>query len=356
MGNWQLFLVVLGGQQNAYGCKRERMAYITSAERRREDMQTTPVNAVFEGGGVKGIALTGAVRAAEQSGIVFNRMAGTSSGSIIAALIAAGYTATEMKEILEMTPFRSLMKRNRIFNTKIIGPAARLFLCKGLYSGDAIEKWMDELLGAKGIKYFGDLPPSKLRIVASDITNGRLLVLPQDISEYSIAPERLSISRAIRMSTSIPYFFDPVVLHHPLRERKKNHAIRSSYIVDGGLLSNFPMWLFEDDLQTGAPVPVLGFQTVGRIDAQPHPIVGPITMLQAIFDTMLSAHDERYISKHNLIRTIKIPSLGVSTTQFDLTPQMSKDLYASGLHAGEKFFHSWNCKQGTMKVSLLSRG
>jgi NTE family protein len=231
-----------------------------------------------------------------------------------------------------------------------------LLLRKGLYSGDALEQWIDGLLGAKGIKNFADLPDGKLRIVASDITNGRLLVLPNDISQYGIVPGELPVSRAIRMSTSIPYFFDPVILKQPIKNRKKNDVkTKSSYIVDGGLLSNFPLWLFEDDVQAGTPIPVIGFQMVGRTEAQPHSIVGPITMFQAMFDTMLSAHDERYIEKHNQIRTIKIPSLGVSSTQFNLSPQLSNELYESGLSAGEKFFQSWDRKQGKLKVSVSTR-
>lgn len=319
-------------------------------------MQTTPVNAVFEGGGVKGISLAGAVRAAELCGVVFNRVAGTSSGSIVAALLAAGYTATEMAEIIEKTPFRSLLKRNPIFNIKLIGSAIRLIMYKGLYSGDALEQWVNELLYAKKIQTFGDLPPGKLRIIASDITNGKLLVLPDDISNYGIVPEQLSVARAIRMSSSIPYFFDPVVLRQPSKERKRKPLkAKFSYVVDGGLLSNFPLWLFDDDVHMDTSIPVLGFQTVGRTEAQPHQIVGPITMFQAMFDTMLNAHDERYIEKHNLIRTIKIPTLGVSATKFDITPQMSLDLYASGLRAGEKFFQSWNRKAAIVRVSITSR-
>ncbi|TFE30118.1 patatin [Cohnella luojiensis] len=331
------------------GCER-------TAGRRRYPLQTTFVNAVFEGGGVKGISLTGAVRAAEVCGVVFHRVAGTSSGSIVAALLAAGYTATDMKEIIEMMPFQSLLKRNPIFNMKFIGPAARLLLRKGLYSGDALEQWIEELLKAKGIRTFGDMPNDKLRIIASDITNGRLLVLPQDISHYGIRPSELSVARAIRMSTSIPYFFDPVILRQPLKERKK-HAVKSkfSYVVDGGLLSNFPLWLFEDDVMAGTPIPVIGFQMVGRSEAHPHSITGPITMFQAMFDTMLSAHDERYIEKHNRIRTIKIPALGVGTTQFNVSPQMSKDLYLSGYEAGETFFRSWDRKLGKLKVSITKR-
>ncbi|RKP57187.1 patatin [Cohnella endophytica] len=316
-------------------------------------MQTTPVNAVFEGGGVKGISLTGAVKAAEQCGVVFNRVAGTSSGSIVAALIAAGYTATEMKEIIERTPFRSLLKRNAVFNAKFIGPALRLLIRKGLYSGDAVEEWMERLLAAKGIRFFADLPTGKLRIIASDITNGRLLVLPQDIALYGVAPEQLTVARAIRMSTSIPYFFDPVIMRQPNKERKKMKVnTKFSYVVDGGLLSNFPLWLFENDELEGARIPVIGFQMVGRSETNPRRISGPITMFQAMFETMLSAHDERYIEEHNLIRTIKIPTLGVSSTQFQLTPQLSKSLYESGLAAGEKFFRSWDRKLGTLKVNV----
>jgi NTE family protein len=200
------------------------------------------------------------------------------------------------------------------------------------------------------------LPDGKLRIVASDITNGRLLVLPQDIAHYGIAPESLSVAKAVRMSTSIPYFFDPVVLKQPDKERKKQKfRNKFSYVVDGGLLSNFPLWLFEDDASAGQPIPVIGFQMVGRSDTQPHPIAGPVTMFQAMFETMLSAHDERYIEKHNAIRTIKIPTLGVSSTQFNLTPRKSAELYQSGIAAGEKFFQSWDRKLGILRVSITKR-
>jgi NTE family protein len=325
-------------------------------------MRRTTVNAVFEGGGVKGIALVGAIHAAETCGVDFDRVAGTSSGSIVASLIAAGYSATEIKGIIEQTPFSTLLKRNPIFNVSLIGPAVRLWLRKGLYSGDGIQVWIDNLLAARGIKYFSDLPPGKIRIVVSDITNGKLVVLPDDIANYGEDPAKLSIARAVRMSTSIPYFFDPVVLKQSFKERKgKPIKTRASYMVDGGLLSNFPLWLFEDEGLAGMAIPVIGFQIVGRPEASSHRIIGPITMFQAMFETMLSAHDERFIQRHNEIRTIKIPALGVNTTQFNLSPQLSKDLYESGLTAGEKFFHSWNRltgtigstgSAGTMKVSI----
>ncbi|RUS48047.1 patatin-like phospholipase family protein [Cohnella sp. AR92] len=313
------------------------------------------VNGVFEGGGVKGISLVGAVRAAERNDVQFNKVAGTSSGSIVAALLATGYTASEMKFIIESTPFARFMRRAPLFNLKFIGPAIRLFLKKGLYSGEALETWVRNLLAAKGVRTFADLPLGKLRITASDITNGRLLVLPDDIVDYGIDPLSLEVAKAVRMSVSIPYFFDPVLIPMPFptsrgrRHRKLAEAIRSSYIVDGGVLSNFPLWIFDSD-QEGQeePVPVIGFQMVGRNDMKAHRIVGPITMFQAMFETMLSAHDERYIEQNNRVRTIKIPTLGVRTTDFNLTNEKSESLYQSGMEAGEKFFRNWDRKTGRL--------
>ncbi|MET3543881.1 NTE family protein [Paenibacillus favisporus] len=302
------------------------------------------VNAVFEGGGVKGISLAGAVKAAEQAGVVFNRVAGTSSGSIVAALLAAGFSADEMSEIVKTTPFESFLHRAPIFNTKVIGPAARLFLKKGLYSGEALEVWIHHILAAKGVKTFADIPQGKLMIIASDITNGRILVLPEDLGKLGANPSRFAVSKAIRMSTSIPYFFDPVMLRMTGEAaRGKSFVDQFVYIVDGGLLSNFPLWLFDDAAEGAGqkPVPTIGFQMVGRTTNKPHLIRGPISMLQAMFETMLSAHDERYIEQENRFRTIKIPTLGVGTTQFHITPEESQQLYESGIQAGKKFFAGW---------------
>lgn len=307
------------------------------------------INAVFEGGGVKGISLVGAVRSAEQKGVQFHRVAGTSSGSIVASLIAAGYNAEEMKKIIQQTPFSSFMQRSPIFNIGLIGPAVRLLLKKGLYSGEALENWIRQILEAKGVRTFGDLEPGQLRIIASDISNGKLLVLPHDISNYGIDPNKFEVAKAIRMSTSIPYFFDPVMIRENHAGEVGKGAVKPFskqfvYIVDGGLLSNFPLWLFDREPRTskGKMIPTVGFQMVGRGENQPHPVRGPITMLQAIFETMMSAHDERYIEEHNRFRTIKIPTLGVSTTQFDISPDMAMKLYDSGFVAASRFFDRWS--------------
>ena len=300
------------------------------------------VNAVFEGGGVKGICLAGAIQAAEQNGCQFNRIAGTSSGAIVASLLAAQYTAAEIREIVAQTNYSAFLKRARIFNTKIVGPAARVLIKKGLYSGEALEGWIKELLRKKGIHTFADLPQGKLSIIASDITNGKILVLPDDVYKLGIDPMKLSVAKAVRMSTSIPYFFDPVILRlNGEAARGKKFADQFIYVVDGALLSNFPLWLFDQERPDAIDPPTIGFQMVGKAAGKPHIIRGPVSMLQAMVETMLTAHDQRHISQDIIDRTIKIPSLGVSATQFEISPEDTLRLYESGYKAGMKFFNNW---------------
>ena len=65
-------------------------------------------------------------------------------------------------------------------------------------------------------------------------------------------------------------------------------------------------------------------------------------MLEALFSTMLSAHDERYIEQKNRFRTVKIPTLGVSNTQFTISKELSMSLYESGFLAAKAYFKSWS--------------
>lgn len=304
------------------------------------------INAVFEGGGMKAIGLAGAVTETQRRGYEFYHVAGTSSGSIIAAMLAAGYKGEEMRSIIEATPFSSFLKKTWIHQIQWIGPAVRVFVKKGLYSGEALENWVHQVLAAKGLRTFGDLKPNQLRIVASDISQGKLMVLPDDLPQYGLDPRRFPISKAIRMSTSIPYFFDPVMLRRSQPGAKKGEPFQKqfTYVVDGGILSNFPLWLFDQEREKADEkgIPAIGYQLVGRTDREPHNIGGPISMFQALFSTMMDAHDERYIEDYNRFRTVKIPTVGVKVTQFDISKEKSKELFDSGVKAASKYFDKWS--------------
>lgn len=292
------------------------------------------INAVFEGGGVKGIGLVGAIKAAEEAGMQFAKVAGTSSGSIIAAFLAAGYTADQLELMIRQAPYRDFVKSSSITAIPFIDHSIRLVFRLGLHSGQALEQWVEQKLAAKGISTFHDLPENKLRVLASNITNGKMMVIPEDLPDYGLHPGKMKIATAVRMSCSIPIYFQPAIL--------KRSKKRRDLIVDGGLLSNFPLWIFdEEDRESIHRTPTVGFQFVGK-HRNGHVIHGPISLIKALITTMLDAHDERYINKVNHFRTIKVPTLGVSATEFNLSKEKSQMLFASGLTAGRTFFNSFN--------------
>ncbi|MBM4447544.1 MAG: patatin-like phospholipase family protein [Chloroflexi bacterium] len=304
-------------------------------------------NAVFEGGGVKGIGLVGAVAVAEERGYQWVNVAGTSAGAIVAALLAAGYSAAEIRGILADLDYREFKDASVLDRVPLVGQLVSLTFEKGIYEGKFFEDWIRELLLKKNVETFGDLILDeykrnkqfrfKLRVIASDISRGRLLVLPQDIAKYGVRPEDLNVAAAIRMSMSIPFFYEAV----SLKNMKTNQV---SYIVDGGILSNFPVWLFDPD--KGIPErPTFGFKLVEPEEGTPHRVKGPISLLTALFSTMMEAHDARYIEDKNFIRTIPIPTLGIKTTEFNIPRKKSEALYQSGRQAAKKFFDTWNFAQ-----------
>ena len=103
-------------------------------------------DAVFEGGGVKGIGLVGAVAVAEERGYQWQNVAGTSAGAIVAALLAAGYTAAEMKEIMEKLDYKDFRDTGLLDKVPLVGKIASLIFEKGIYEGKWFENWMRGLL------------------------------------------------------------------------------------------------------------------------------------------------------------------------------------------------------------------
>ena len=115
------------------------------------------VDLVFEGGGVKGIALAGAFSVLEEQGFRTQNVAGTSAGAVVGSLVAAGYSAKELYDILQETPFSSFQDEG--WEDRIIGLGMPLSILKdhGIYEGKFFHGWLRERLAEKGISRFGDL-------------------------------------------------------------------------------------------------------------------------------------------------------------------------------------------------------
>src|SRR5512146_1705244 len=99
------------------------------------------IDAVCEGGGVKGIGLVGAVAVIEENGYTFENVAGTSAGAIVASLVAAGYKAPELKQILEQQDFRQFMDKDWEDKIPVVGSLISVIHEKGIYEGNFFETW-----------------------------------------------------------------------------------------------------------------------------------------------------------------------------------------------------------------------
>jgi NTE family protein len=282
-------------------------------------------------------------------------VAGTSAGAITAALVAAGYGGQELVAAVEGMPFDRFCDEPRLHLLGPVAEVAELLSKRGLHSGKFFLEWMREMLAAKGKRTFGDLrnpaadnPKQQhlLQVIASDLTAHSLLVLPRDAQLLGIEPDDLDIALAVRMSMSIPIFFDAVI--HPGADGRKH------MIVDGGMLSNFPIWLFDAPPGQAPRVPTFGMLLVAPnqedpLVAQPPPatqhgdgLPSPIGYVKALADTMMQAHDRMYVQQADYARTITIPTCGVATTDFAIQPPEVRELIQSGCTTADEFLQTWN--------------
>lgn len=290
------------------------------------------IDGVFSGGGLKGFALVGAYQVLEEKGYRFRHVAGTSAGAILASFIASGYSAKEIKQLLEELDVMSLLDSRRAIISLPFMKWLHLYWRLGLYKGEALEKWFLDKLLAKGVYSFSDLPPGSLRLIASDLTNGKMMVLPDDLEKYGITPASFPVARALRMSCGIPFFFEPMRL---------KVGSGDTIIVDGGVLSNFPMWLFDEGDGKRA-CPVIGLKLSHRQDVgQGTHIQNALHLFEALFSTMKNAHDEKYISRKHEKNIIFIPVDGFSATKFELEDHSKQALLDIGRTKAEMFLKTW---------------
>ena len=161
-------------------------------------------------------------------------VAGTSAGSIIAAYLACGHGPDDLEKLLRETPYEKFQDWGA--GGKVIGGGLNLLRHHGLAHGEYFHQWFLEQTEEKT---FGDVKKTgkTLKLIASDVANKELLVLPDDLVKYRqpggtdpIDPDSYRIADAARMSMSIPYFFQPVELVNietkPARDdRGRRHAL-----------------------------------------------------------------------------------------------------------------------------------
>ena len=295
---------------------------------------------VFSGGGIKGLAFAGGLQAAAEAGYdEWVQLAGTSAGAITAMALAVGYSAQELSEQLDGFDFSKIADYGPLGELDIPGNLEH----HGVTRGVALHKWIEKLLAEAPHKAtkFGDLEPGKLQVVGVDLAHSRMVVFPRDVALYvdeagrPLVPEEFPIADAVRISAGFPYFFPPMSL-------RDGQTKKDGVLVDGGVASAFPIFLFD----TPEPKhPTWGFRLFGGNPPEKPSYTAidgplwPVDMLKAIVDTSMNALDKLEMVAF-APRTISIPTGDVPTLDFSLTEAQKKELYDFGYSTAKAFFEA----------------
>jgi NTE family protein len=315
---------------------------------------------VLEGGGVKGIALSGAAATLSRAGYVFPRVAGTSAGAVVGAFLVAlqraGEPVERLEDVARTLDYGRLRDRGAV--GRVAGPLARLVdgfslaFDGGVFEGDYLRSWVRGALADLDVRTFGDLrqddPGSSLPedvrysllVTASDVSRKRFVRLPWDYRLYGLDPDEQEVADAVRASASIPFFFEPVTLrsHGP-------EGPQVSTLVDGGVLSNFPVAVF--DRTDGRPPrwPTFGIRLSMRPDgrASTTEVRGTVSLALSLVETMLEACDAQHIDDPCVqARSIFVDTGGISPVDFGITDEQQELLLLAGHQAAGDFLAGWD--------------
>jgi len=352
---------------------------------------------VFEGGGAKGAAFSGAMDAFTSAGHVPRRIVGTSAGAITATLIGAGYSAKEMlqacnetlpgtnnpvfttfmdppqpsdftPDMIENSQTMELLQQVHIpligasLETKLLNELLKLELyreafsfneCGGFYAGNAFLVWFRGKLNAKGLnpditwKDFAKQTQSDVSVVTSDVIEQEMVVL-----NSRTAPD-CPVALSVRMSMSIPFVWREMIWQDSwglYRGRAKTGHV----FVDGGVLSNFPLALVTE---SGPDIVAImgntdpkGAGTLGLLLDEKLPVPGATVSdtrrprlrsadrVTRLIDAMTGTSDAAVMRDYpDLI--CHLPVQGYGTTEFRMSQDRMNLLIAAGRDAMNKYLN-----------------
>lgn len=364
---------------------------------------------VFEGGGAKGAAFAGALEVFENKGHTFRHLVGTSAGSISATLIASGYNSKELLQVVttrvgdkhlfstfldkpteenlktdvESSLTEGVFKKVNIpfipdmwegaIDRRIMGALMKVpvyreifsFIEKGgIYAGDVFLNWIAQMINNKTglgsatlLEFYEKVCKPKgidLTLVASDTEGEKMLTL-----NHRTAPD-CPVAWAVRMSMSIPFLWQEVIWKSSwgkyLGEPIDNHTI-----VDGGVLSNFPIDLIaQESKEIMGDDPVGDAKNLGLLidekiavpnsgekessidtsdddDGMGKARFKVIERVKRLVGTMMTGHDNVQIEKY-ADEICHLPAASYGTVEFNMSPERMDALVQAGKKAMEDYF------------------
>jgi predicted acylesterase/phospholipase RssA len=241
-------------------------------------------------------------------------LAGTSVGSIIASLIALEFNAKEIKQLM----INKINFNNIVDHSNVLMDAYHVMNNYGYGYGNYIYDILGEIIKSKtnDENYtFEDLYKDKqinLIISATNLNQKKLICF-----NYITHP-KMSIRLAIRMSTSVPFLYMPVIYEE-------------EYYVDGGTLNNYMIDVFDD----------VNKNTLGLKISQPHvchQINHFYDYAYSFIETFMAENERKELLKKNIDRTVFIETPAYPLSKFDLSMYEKIHLIKLGKTSVKQFF------------------
>jgi NTE family protein len=350
------------------------------------------VDLVMEGGGVLGIALVGYTYVLEEMGIRFLGVGGTSAGAINALLVASLATPakpksakivqllanTNLREFVDGDPdvqdlIDAIYKGAGPFKLGLKGIQVLDNLRRdlGLNPGSKFLEWLSGALAEAGIRTtrqlaarMKSLPKSlrkrdgkaltvkeaapQLALVAADVSTETKVDFPRMAPIYFRKSGSVNPALYVRASMSVPFFFHPLRIDNIPQGKtaRKNWEALASYdgqlptsctLVDGGIMSNFPIDLFHDP--KNVPIaPTFGAK-LGTDERQTRTVASPMRLLGAVFNSARHTLDYDFIVRNPDYKRLvtAIDTGDHNWLNFEMAPKDQLDLFVRGARAAKEF-------------------
>lgn len=300
---------------------------------------------VLSGGGIKGLSYIGALQELNKFNILYDKdgkfklkgIAGASAGTILASLLAVGYTIDELIPIMSNIDFAQIVDDKFGYVRDSFNLITKYGICKGQYLYDLMGDLIQKKTGDADytLKQLYNTKNIKLIISVTNLTQNKMVYLNPQHSHDAYAD--IPIRKCVRMSTSVPFLFEPY-LHD------------GCLFADGGTLDNYPIEVFDvadpNDINelywdVTPNYKVLGLKIITNNHDEDN-----ICKIKNIYDyacsyvdTFLSNNDKKSLIKVNWIRTIFIITPNYSLTKFDLTEDQKTELIENGSEGVNKYFN-----------------
>lgn len=323
-------------------------------------------NLVFSGGGVLGIAYLGSLEYLYKTKLIYPiiNVAGTSVGAITACLVSFNPTFEELNTMLRSLDYRKVPQKDDTPDTSRIIPQVikdqfgkvldnfdcvyRLIKNFGWYSSQYFYDWIKLQIASqfdsskKEPPYtFSDFKDSSLHknqqvfkdlyVIGTDISNGT-----STLFSYETTPN-MEVAEAVRISMSVPLLFESISSSCSINNTESN-----GLYVDGGMLYNYPINLFDTKY---------AFQdTLGiyfKSTSMPKPINNLVDFISSAISCASTIQNALFESNpKNITRSICIQTSDISAFDFDISPDNAtyKFLYEQGYRAAEIYFSLINSK------------